>query len=206
MIKQFQCELISWAEVYRLSSQLARQVTDAAFRPDVVIAIARGGYVPARLICDFLDIYNLTSVRITHYTAGSSKEEAARLSSPLCMEIKGLRVLLVDDITDTGDTIEVALRHLREFGPAELKVGVLQHKKQSLLKPDFYAKTLRKWRWIIYPWAVVEDIGGFLLAMPQLPPTPEAANKVLKSDYGLTVPHHTLSHIFDTIKRNSNIL
>lgn len=118
MAKQFQCELVSWGEVYRLSALLVRQMKDAGYRPDVIIAIARGGYVPARLVCDFLDIYDLTSVRISHYTAGSSKEETARLSSPLCMDIKGLRVLLVDDITDTGDTIVVALQHIREFGPA----------------------------------------------------------------------------------------
>jgi hypoxanthine phosphoribosyltransferase len=203
MAKQFQCELISWGEVYRLSALLARQVKDAGFRPDVIIAIARGGYVPARLICDFLDIYNLTSVRISHYTAGSSKEETARLSSPLCMEIKGLKVLVVDDITDTGDTVEVALQHIREFDPAEVKVAVLQHKKQSMLRPDFYAKKLIKWRWIIYPWAVIEDIGGFLRAMPELPATVEAANRMLKDDHGMTVPLRTLSLVFEMIEKDN---
>lgn len=202
MAKQFQCELVSWGEVYRLSALLARQVKDAGYRPDVIIAIARGGYVPARLICDFLDIYDLTSVRITHYTAGSSKEETARLSSPLCMEIKGLRVLIVDDITDTGDTIEVALQHIRGFGPAEVKTAVLQHKKQSTLKPDFYAKTLIKWRWIIYPWAVVEDIGGFLRAMPVLPESIEAASTMLQADHGVTVPPRLLYQVFQMIEKN----
>ena len=202
MAKQFQCELISWEEAYRLSVLLARQVQDAGYRPDVVIAIARGGYVPARLVCDFLDIYDLTSVRITHYTAGSSKEETARLSSPLCMEIKGLKVLIVDDITDTGDTVQVALQHIREFGPAELKVAVLQHKKQSKLKPDFYAQKIVQWRWIIYPWAVTEDIGGFLRAMPELPDTLEEANKMLKADHGVTVTAQTLSQVYQMIEKN----
>ena len=202
MAKQFQCELVSWGEVYRLSALLVRQVKDAGYRPDVVIAIARGGYVPARLVCDFLDIYDLTSVRISHYTAGSSKDETARLSSPLCVEIKGLRVLLVDDITDTGDTIEVALQHIRESGPAEIKTAVLQHKKQSTLQPDFYAKTLIKWRWIIYPWAVVEDVGGFLRAMPVLPESIEAANKMLQADHGVTVPPRILYQVFKMIEKN----
>ncbi len=203
MAKQFQCELISWEKVHQLSVLLARQVQDAGYRPDVVIAIARGGYVPARLVCDFLDIYNLTSVRITHYTAGSSKEETARLSSPLCMEIKGLKVLIVDDITDTGDTIQVALQHIREFSPAEIKIAVLQHKKQSKLNPDFYADKIVQWRWIIYPWAVTEDIGGFLRAMPELPDTVEAANKILKADHGVTVAAETLSQIYQMIDKNN---
>lgn len=202
MAKQFQCELVSWGEVYRLSALLVRQIKDAGYRPDVVIAIARGGYVPARLVCDFLDIYDLTSVRISHYTAGSSKEETARLSSPLCMEIKGLRVLLVDDITDTGDTIEVALQHIRESGPAEVRTAVLQHKKQSSLQPDFHAKTLIKWRWIIYPWAMVEDIGEFLRAMPVLPESIEAANTMLQVDHGVTVPPRLLYQVFQMIEKN----
>ena len=202
MAKQFQCKLISWKEVYDLSAHLAGQVQDAGYRPDIVIAIARGGYVPARLVCDFLDIYNLTSIRISHYTAGCSKDETARLSSPLCMEIKGLKVLLVDDITDTGDSVEVALQHIREFGPAEVKVAVLQHKKQARVKPDFCAKTLFQWRWIIYPWAVTEDIGGFLRAMPELPDTVEAANTVLEADYGVTVPLQTLSQVYRMMEKN----
>lgn len=204
MVKQFQCELITWGEVCRLSALLAEQVKDAGYRPDVVIAIARGGYIPARLVCDFLDIYDLTSIRISHYTAGSSKDETARLSSPLCMDIKGLNVLLVDDITDTGDTVEVALQHIREFGPAEIKVAVLQHKKQSMLRPDFYAKKIVKWRWIIYPWAVVEDIGGFLRDMPELPATVEAANNMLMADHGVTVPPRMLSHVFKMIEQDRN--
>jgi hypoxanthine phosphoribosyltransferase len=204
MAIQFQCELITWGEVYRLSALLARQVKDAGYRPDVVIAIARGGYIPARLVCDFLDIYDLSSIRISHYTAGSSKEERASLSSPLCMDITGFKVLLVDDITDTGDTVDVALQHIREFGPAEIKVAVLQHKKQSMLQPDFYAKKLVKWRWIIYPWAVVEDIGGFLRAMPEPPATVEAANKMLMADHGVTVAPRMLSQVFQIIEQDRN--
>lgn len=200
MSKQFQCELVSWSEVYRLSFLLAEQVRQAGYQPDIVIAIARGGYVPARLVCDFLDIYNLTGVRISHYTAGSSKEETARLSSPLCMGISDLKVLVIDDITDTGDTLDVALHHINTFKPAEIKVGVLQHKQQSFLKPDFFAKSLRKWRWIIYPWAVVEDIGGFLRAMPRLPATVNEARDILKSDHGLTVPTQTLTLILNILE------
>ncbi len=199
MAKQFQCELISWGEVHRLSALLALQIREAGYKPDLVVAIARGGYVPARIVCDYLDIYDLTSIRITHYTAGSNKEKKASLSSPLCMEIKGLKVLLVDDLTDTGDTIEIALQHIREFKPAEIKIAMLHHKKQSLFQPDFYAKKLLKWRWLIYPWAMVEDISGFLRAMPEPPTTIEAAKKILQANHGVTVPLKTLSQVFKII-------
>ncbi len=120
------------------------------------------------------------------------------------MEIRGLKVLLVDDITDTGDTVEVALEHIREFGPAEVRLAVLQHKKQSTLRPDYYAGKIVKWRWIIYPWAVVEDIGGFLRAMPDLPATVEAADRMLQQDYGVRVPAGRLELVFRMMEKENH--
>ena len=111
----FACELVSWRRVAMLSNKLAQKIKQDQFKPDIVIAIARGGYVPARILCDRLDIYNLTSIRIAHYTGGSTKLELARLSIPLGIDIKGMQVLLVDDVTDTGDTFRLALEHVRSF-------------------------------------------------------------------------------------------
>lgn len=198
--RQFACECITWAEVHRLSGILAQHIHASGYRPDLIIAIARGGYVPARLICDFLEIYDLTSIRITHYTAGSSKAETARLSSPLCVDIKGCKVLVVDDITDTGDSMRVGLDHIRSFAPAEVRVAVLQHKVQSSLRPDYYAKKLIKWRWIVYPWAIVEDIGGFLRAMENPPVSSNEISRILACEYGMKVSLQTLKKVQQAMK------
>jgi hypothetical protein len=88
------CELISWAEVHRLCRQLARMVRASGYRPDIVVAIGRGGLVPARLVCDCLDIMALTSIKIDHYNAGSSKQAQAVIRFPLCTDIGEQRVLL----------------------------------------------------------------------------------------------------------------
>lgn len=117
------------------------------------------------------------------------------------MEIKGLRVLLVDDLTDTGDTLDLALQHIRAFQPAAVKVAMLHHKRQSLLQPDFYVKKVVKWRWLIYPWAIVEDIGGFLRAMPEMPTTVETANSMLQARHGITVPRRALSQVFEMLAK-----
>ena len=91
------CELISWTEVHRLCRRLASLVKAAGYRPDIVIAIGRGGLVPARLVCDCLDIMALTSIKIDHYSSGSSKQAQAVIRFPLCTDIRDQRVLLVDD-------------------------------------------------------------------------------------------------------------
>lgn len=189
MNKQIRCERVTWAEVKRLARRLAHLIRAAGYRPDIVIAIARGGYVPARLICDFLDIYNLGSIRVTHYTTGAHKEQLARLSSPLNINVQGLRVLIIDDVSDTGDTLQLTLDHVRSFNPSDVRIGVLHHKTVSSLEPDFYSKKIIKWRWLIYPWAIIEDLSGFIAAMDPPPKSKVEASERLKTEHSISVNH-----------------
>lgn len=188
-------ELISQATVYTLSRELAHKIQDSDFKPEVIVCIARGGYVPARLLCDFLDIYDLSSIRIKHYT-GSDKAEQAVLMDPLTMDVRGKQVLLVDDIDDTGETLQVALDYLKELYPAMVKVAVLHHKMISSLKPDYYAKKIVQWRWLIYPWAVVEDIRGFVKKMQPQPSAPEEAIQRIEQSYRIRVSKHVMQDVF----------
>ena len=99
------CELISWHEVYRLCRKLSERIITSGYRPDLIVAVARGGYVPARLLCDFIGINELTSIRVEHYYPGAKKQTEARIRDPLSADIAGRRVLLVDDVNDSGDTL-----------------------------------------------------------------------------------------------------
>lgn len=191
----FKIELITNAKVTRLSRKLAHKIQDSGFNPDIVISIARGGYIPARLICDYLYLYNLTSIRIKHYT-GSDKAEAAQLIDPLSINIKGMKVLLVDDIDDTGDTLQVALNYLASFNPVEIKIAVLHHKVISSLVPDYYAKKIIHWRWIIYPWAVTEDVFEFIKKIQPKPSTIEKAIECLEQDYKIKVSKQVMHDVF----------
>ena len=123
-----QCELITWAEVERLCKRLAGMIRDSGYKPDIVVTIGRGGYVPARLLCDYLHLMNLTSIKIEHYYAGTRKQKKAVIRYPLKADIENLQVLLVDDVNDTGDTLDLAIRHLKEHKPAEIRTAVMHNK------------------------------------------------------------------------------
>ncbi len=197
MAKEFPCELISWNQVYRLTRQLAQKITSADFSPEVVIAIARGGFVPARIICDFFSIGELASIRIVHYTAGAT-EQKTRLVAPLNISVKGKRVLVVDDIIDSGDTLVLAMEHLHEAGAKEIKTAVMQCKKSASFTPDFLARRIIKWRWVIYPWAVIEDLRGFLLKKKLHPLSPAAAKMFFEKNYDLHLPESILKDVIST--------
>ncbi len=185
MAKRFPCELISWQGVHLLCRKLSFSILDHGEDYNFIVAIGRGGYVPARIISDYLDISDLTSFKIEHYIKGAEKQEQAVIRFPINADIRGKRVLLVDDVSDTGDTLKLASDYLTEQKPRLLSTVVMHHKQSSTYVPDFWAKKVLKWRWLIYPWAVMEDITGFLIGMKPSPKDLEEAENRLHELYGI---------------------
>ena len=188
-------EVLSLGKTQQLARRLARQIQSTRFTPDVVIAIARGGFVPARFVCDYLDIYNLTCIRIAHYT-GTDIHAQARLSIPLNLDVRGMSVLLVDDVDDTGDTLQLALEHVQGFAPATIRTAVLHHKSVSRLVPDFFAQEVKAWRWLTYPWAVTEDVLGLVRKLEPRPATIEAAIACIRQEYHIRVSPQTMADVY----------
>jgi hypoxanthine phosphoribosyltransferase len=194
--KGSRCELITWEHFYELARKLSLTMYQTSFQPDIIVAIGRGGCIPARVICDYLDIFDLDVIKIEHYH-GIHKEKTAVLRYPLSADISGKRVLLVDDVSDTGDSFDIAVRHLLENGePEELKTAALHHKTVSSYIPDFYAEIVHEWRWIIYPWAIIEDLRSILESMETPPATTEDFVHYLQQQHQLEVPRQTLDDVF----------
>jgi len=197
------CELVSWDQFHTLARQLALRVQSSGFKPDMIVAIGRGGYMPARVLSDYLDIYNLSAFKIEHYRA-AKKQSEARVRYPLSANVKGLKLLLVDDVTDGGDTFEVAVSHLHERGPpAEIRTAVLHHKIVSSFIPDFYAAKVTEWRWLIYPWAILEDVSGFIRELGLVDASPERMEAEIEAVYGVRISGEILSDANALARRNS---
>ncbi len=196
MAKRFKCELITWGRTYALARGLSLRILRDNFHPDLVIAIGRGGYVPARVVCDFLEMGALTAIKFEHWAMGAHRREEARLVFPLNVNISGKKVLVVDDVTDTGETLLHASEYLSEQNPAEIRTAVLHHKISARFYPNYFTQKVVKWRWIIYPWAVVEDITGFIIQMEPPPKNLEDAQYGLYEYYGLRLPKGLLEDIW----------
>lgn len=189
------CEVVSWQAFYALASKLARRIAASGYRPDIIVAIGRGGEVPGRVLSDLLDQMDLTGFKIEHYHR-TQKQKAARVRYPLAADVAGRKVLLVDDVADSGETFAVALDHLNSRGaPAEVRSAVLHYKTVSAYRPDYFAAELRAWRWIVYPWAVGEDLGGILRAMRPFPDDPGAVERRLRDEHGVRLPRAALREL-----------
>jgi len=191
-----QWELVSWEIFYDMARQLAFMIHDDNYRPDIIIAIARGGYTPARILSDYLGIMDMTSFKVKHYLS-TQKEPFARIEHPLAADVSGQKILLVDDVSDTGDTFEVAINHINECtDPAEVRTAVLHHKIVSKYKPDYYTREVKEWHWITYPWAIMEDMTAFIKKMQPAPDNAEQVAQQLRAEHNIEAPIQILSDAF----------
>jgi len=156
--------LVSWEEIVEWSKELADKVKASGYKPDIIVAVARGGYVPARLLCDFLDVTDLLSVQSQHWVEAARAAEKAILKYPYKIDARGKKILLVDDIVDTGETLLLARDYiLREWEPGEVRIAVLQWiSTVAKFRPDYYHLEVRDWTWFQYPWTRLEDTQQFI--------------------------------------------
>ncbi|MBU0501523.1 MAG: phosphoribosyltransferase [Gammaproteobacteria bacterium] len=193
------CEYVGWGQIHRLCHKLARQIIDSGYRIDTLVAVGRGGYPAARLLSDLLGILDLTEFKIERYH-GIHRAPEAVVRYPLTADLKGKRVLLVDDISDSGDTFDLAIGHIKEHGPpAELRTAVIHHKTSSSYVPDYYPAKIVKWRWIVYPWAITEDLGVLLQGMEPRPQGEAQVAERLLQDHGLRLPRDYLQQALDML-------
>jgi hypoxanthine phosphoribosyltransferase len=198
---RFRCDMPSWRRVVRDSKTLSSLIKNSGFDPNIVVAICRGGLVPARLVCDFLHIKDLTTIKVEHWGIVATPTEKAVIKFPLYVDIKDKRVLLVDDITDTGDTLRVSLEHLKKFEPKEIKTAVLIHKIISAFQPDYYVRKISQWRWVIFPWHIWEDLTVLIKNIKAIGICcEEDIRRELKSKYNIEVQIETIKEILSEIK------
>ncbi len=135
---------------------LAQQIRKDQYKPDIIVGVSRGGWPPARVMSDLLQNPNLANMKVEFYKDIGVRNKKPRITQPVTMEVVGKRVLVVDDVSDTGHSLRVVANHLRSKPVKEIRVCTIYMKPQSIFRPDYYARTTRKW--IIFPWERLEAV------------------------------------------------
>ncbi|MBU0532399.1 phosphoribosyltransferase [Candidatus Micrarchaeota archaeon] len=139
---------ISWNAVIEYCEDLAEKSKE--FKPDIIIGISRGGLVPARILSDILAVKKIGIVGVAFYKSAGETSEHPEIIQELSMDVKGKRILLVDDVADTGKSLVAAKKYLEEKEAGEIRTATIHFKPQSTFKPDYYVGTTTAW--IVYPW------------------------------------------------------
>lgn len=201
----FKCYLVSWDEVSILAKMLSFKIKNSGFKPDLVIGIARGGLVPARIVCDFLLQKNLAVIKVEHWGIAATPLGKAEIKFPLPIDISGKKILIVDDVVETGDTLNVTMDYVKGKNPLEVKSSVLHYKTCSTFVPDYWAEKQVEWKWIIYPWAVHEDLTGFIERVLIKPMAPEEIIEALKSNFDISISRKDLAEMLNDMRETGKI-
>lgn len=147
-----QREVLTWELSGVAARQVAQRVVDSGYRPDMVIAIARGGLIPAGAIAYALGVKAAGTLNVEFYRDIDQTLPDPVLLAPLLDTdaIVGRKLLVVDDVADSGRTLDLVLGLLRGHTP-DVRSAVLYTKPRTIVQPDY------SWRetdlWINFPWS-----------------------------------------------------
>ncbi len=161
----FSIRKVSWNEIEGWIELLRKSVTDSNYKPDALIGVTRGGLIPVVLLSDKLDAMRVLTITVRHWPVPGKMMEEAQVTQDFEEDLSGKKVLLVEDIADTGKSFKVAIEHIkRKNKPAEIKTAALQYASDtSSYRPDYYAEKFEKKTgdgkriWVTYPWTKEED-------------------------------------------------
>ena len=155
----FTCTITNWEYIYGRCRAVATQVKRTEFEPEVVVALARGGWFAGRCLCDFLGLDDLTSLKMEHYVGTAAKSGEPEIRYPMPEgSVEGKDVLIIDDIADTGGSIERAYEYVTDRNPGEVRTATVQLLGTSEFEPDYVGERLEEWTWVVYPWNFIEDM------------------------------------------------
>ncbi|MDL2123653.1 MAG: hypothetical protein LWX51_11345 [Deltaproteobacteria bacterium] len=160
-------DIYTWDEVNVICKKLIALI-DKPF--DVIVCIMRGGAVPGVIIANELGIDEVIAIKIVQDgqrkganpsedtgEPGVYRAEKGVVLVPLNdFNLKGKRVLVVDDVLDSGQSIKTALNEIHKQRPADVKLAVMQKKTYSQIEPDYCVET--RTNWLFYPWMSLREL------------------------------------------------
>jgi hypoxanthine phosphoribosyltransferase len=147
-------EVPTWNTIYAMLLSQAKKICQSGFKPDFIVGVTRGGWIPARILSDLLEIPNLATVRVEFYLGVAETLNKPALTQSVSAVVLGKKTLVVDDVADTGRSLQLVKEHLLQQGAAEVQIATLYCKPFSVAKPDYYEKKTR--RWVVFPWDMKE--------------------------------------------------
>jgi hypoxanthine phosphoribosyltransferase len=198
----FECELMTWELFDKLAKNVSTSIIAEGYKPDFIVGLARGGWILSRVLCDYLGVKDLVSLKVEHWGITATPDGKAQIKYAFDIDLTGRYVLVVDDITDTGESMKVAVDYVKSKNPLSIKTAALRHIEGSKFIPDYYGEVI-SWRWVIFPWNFVEDMCNILPRASEGTDSLEEVKQRLKERYNIDLSIGRIKEINAEIDRRT---
>ena len=150
-------ERLSYEQFGVADRELATTILQSDFKPDIILSIARGGFFLGAALGYALEVKNSFTISVEFYTGIDQRLPLPIVLPPIPdrMELKGMKVLIADDVADSGETLK-AVKEFLEGYVSEVRSAVLYEKPTTVVKPEYAWRTTDKW--IEFPWSYLGPV------------------------------------------------
>ena len=140
---------VSWIDYYKMCERLCNQVKDEGFTD--IVALARGGLIPAQILAHNLNIRHIQSLGVSLYSK-NKKKATLNFYQPITNKFTPKsKILVVDDIADSGETLLKCLPFINNG--KQIEIAVLFYKSEkSVVRPKYFAHSIPSHFWVVFPY------------------------------------------------------
>jgi len=146
----------SWEEMGQFCFWLAKKIIATGAKFDRLVTLAKGGWTWSRTMADLLHIEKVASVQVEFYSCVGKSGKKPVLLQSLPVAVRGERILIFDDVVDSGKSLPFSQNYLSMCGASHISLATLFYKPWSVCRPDFYMCQTKSW--IIFPHEIRESI------------------------------------------------
>jgi len=168
---------ISWEEIHDVLFNIAERIIRSGLSVQAVVGVMRGGWIPARIISDLLGVSEVGALEIKFYKGVGERAERPVVTQPLIANVRDKEVLVIDDVADTGKSLQTAVNVVGLHGAKTVYTATLFVKPWSTVKPDFFYGETDKW--VVFPWELREVVEEYVRASYKvLPRVPDEISRI----------------------------
>lgn len=207
--------LINWKDLQAMILELGERISKN-YQPNLIIGILRGGMIVANLLSDYLfgnkRSFEILAIRCRSWSNVEEGKRPTESDFILLQDIPWSRlasydVLIVDDVSDTGTTLQEVKKIVANKQPRNLKTACLHVKDWSKTEPDFYVEKVSHKIWISYPWEITEILESAMKKMVGNGYSLDEAGEKVKRAFDYLyreLEDETIKKVFEKLKKSVN--
>ena len=142
----------SFNKIEQIVNSITHKMQQDKYKPNKIVTLARGGFIPARLMARNLFVKKMYSIGLTLYNQ-DDKKTFPTIYQPLIGDFNpNDKILIIDDIVDSGESIVIPRNMLQVKGITNIKTCSVFYKQCSAYTPDYYGKIVPDDEWVVFPW------------------------------------------------------